>query len=148
MEYIQGDITLETSGLIIHGVNCQKAMGSGVALAIKTRWPIIYEEYMKHPQGKKALGTVQYIRIDSDLVIANCWTQEYFGNDGKVYADPDAVLKCIMDAIGYCEQFNLELKSPKIAAGLAGLDWDSQVVPLFEIAEIYYPTVKVKIFVI
>ena len=95
MEYINGDITNETSGLIIHGCNAQGRMGSGVALAIKKKWPIVYTMYKKAPTGRNQLGKAQFIRIDDDLAIANLWTQEYFGNDGRVYADKNAVLMCL-----------------------------------------------------
>lgn len=148
MEYIQGDITHETTGLIIHGCNAQGVMGSGVALAIKTKWPIVYEEYLKHPQGREALGKVQFIQIDEGLYIGNCWTQEFFGNDGKIYADRGALRRCLFQALAFCESHGLELKTPKIASGLAGLNWDSDVVPIFELARAVYPTVPVKVYVV
>jgi O-acetyl-ADP-ribose deacetylase (regulator of RNase III) len=148
MEYIQGDITHETSGLIIHGVNCQGKMGSGVALAIKTKWPVVYTRYMEHVQGREALGKVQFIPIEDDLYVGNCWTQEFFGNDGKIYADRGALRRCLFQALAFCETHGLELKTPKIASGLAGLNWDLDVVPIFELACAVYPTVPVKVFVI
>jgi O-acetyl-ADP-ribose deacetylase (regulator of RNase III) len=148
MEYIKGDITNETSGLIIQGVNCMGVMGSGVALAIKTKWPIVYKEYLKHQQGREALGKVQFVPIEPGLYIGNCWTQEFFGNDGKIYADRGALRCCLFQALAFCETHGLELKTPKIAAGLAGLDWDADVVPIFELARAAYPTVPVKVFVI
>lgn len=147
MEYIQGDITNETSGLIIHGVNCQGRMGSGVALAIKTKWPVIYDAYMNHEQGRKALGQVQYVEINDGLYVGNCWTQEFFGNDGRVYADRAALFRVLLQVFGFCAQRNLVLKTPKIAAGLAGLDWERDVVPLFELVQTAYPQVKVQVFV-
>lgn len=148
MEYIQGDITNETSGLIIHGVNCVGVMGSGVALAIKTKWPQVYEAYKSHQQGREALGKVQFVPIEPGLYIGNCWTQEFFGNDGKIYADRGALRRCLFQALAFCETHGLELKTPKIAAGLAGLNWDADVVPIFELARAAYPTVPVKVFVI
>lgn len=148
MEYINRDITNETSGLIIHGVNCQGKMQSGVALAIKTKWPQVYEAYMQHPQGREALGSVQFVPIEDGLYIGNCWTQEFFGNDGKIYADRGALRRCLFQALAFCETHGFELKTPKIASGLAGFNWDSDVVPIFELARAVYPTVPVKVFVI
>jgi O-acetyl-ADP-ribose deacetylase (regulator of RNase III) len=148
MEYIQGDITHETSGLIIHGVNCQGKMGSGVALAIKMKWPVVYTRYMEHVQGREALGKVQFIPIEDGLYIGNCWTQEFYGNDGKIYADRGAVRRCLFQAFAFCDTHGLELKTPKIAAGLAGLNWDSDVLPIFELVRAVYPSVPVKVYVI
>ena len=55
MDFIQKDITTERHGLIIHGVNCQGVMGSGVALAIRNKWPVVYDEYKKHRQGSRGI---------------------------------------------------------------------------------------------
>lgn len=147
MQYIQGDITKEISGLIIHGVNCMGVMGSGVALAIKTKWPIVYKEYLKHQQGREVLGQVQFVSISDGLYVGNCWTQEFFGRDGKVYADREALKNCLLKAFEFCQNNDLELKTPKIASGLAGLDWETDVVPIFKLAQTVYPSVHVKVFV-
>jgi O-acetyl-ADP-ribose deacetylase (regulator of RNase III) len=148
MKYIQGDITEQTSGLIIHGVNCQGKMGSGVALAIKTKWPCIYDFYMAHTQGRDALGQIQVIPIEEGLFVANCWTQEFYGSDGKQYAERSAVRRCLFEAFQFCEDNELVLKTPKIAAGLAGLDWETDVVPLFEMVQTFYPSVEVEVYVV
>lgn len=148
MEYIHGNITNVTSGLIIHGVNCQARMGSGVALAIRNKWPVVYAMYMKRSPGRHNLGHTQFIEIDDGLHVANCWTQEFYGNDGKVYADIHALYRCVLAAFAYCDELNLELNTPKIAAGLAGLNWEKDVVPVFVLGQTLYPNVRVKVFFI
>lgn len=148
MQYIKGDITKETTGLIIHGCNCQSVMGSGVALAIKNKWPEVYDAYKSTKQSAKSLGKVQFVNLDDNLYVGNCWTQEFFGKDGRVYADINAVAKALGTAFEFCEDYDLELKSPKIASGLAGLDWDDDVAPIFAHLEECFPDVVVKIFVI
>lgn len=145
---IRGDITEETEGLIIHGVNCQRVMGAGVALAIKKKWPEVYTKYMFRKQGRESLGSFQPVRIDTGLYVANCWTQEYYGNDGKVYADIDAVSVVLQKAFEFCNLSGLELKSPMIGCGLGGLSWEDDVYPLFRNYCIMYPEVVVKIFYI
>ena len=147
MNVINGDLTAETKGLIIHGVNCQGAMGSGVALAIKNRWPEVYDAYKSHPQGKSQLGQVQFVSISDGLYVANCWTQEFYGGDGKIYADKASVRIALFKAFSFCDEYGLELKTPKIASGLAGLDWDKDVRPLFEQIATVFPDVKVTLFV-
>lgn len=146
MEYISGDLTLETSGLIIHGVNAQGKMGSGIALAIRNKWPEVYTAYANHPQGKVQLGNVQFVSISDGLYVGNCWTQEFYGKDGKIYADKNAVKVALEKAFDFCSQYKLELKSPKIAAGLGGLSWEEDVLPIFNKMQNLYPDVKVKIF--
>jgi len=46
-----GDILKVKSGFIVHQVNCQKVMGGGLALAIRKKWPIVYERYKDTPRA-------------------------------------------------------------------------------------------------
>lgn len=146
MKLIHQDITLENSGLIIHGVNCQRRMGSGVALAIKNKWPAVYDQYMEQGSGKIMLGKLHIIQITPDLFVGNGYTQEFFGYDGAKYADIQAVDIVLHKAFMQCYLNNIQLKAPKIGCQLGGLDWESEVKPLFEKyedkfgtqAEIYY----------
>ena len=52
MKIINKDITTLKKGILLQQVNCQNAMGSGVAKAIYTRWPIVKEEYHKFAKNK------------------------------------------------------------------------------------------------
>lgn len=91
---ISGDVTAPIKGIIGHGVNCQGVMGSGVALAIRNKFPKAYAEYLALCARKKPedlLGTTQLVQITDDLYVANMFTQLNFGGDGKVYASLDAV---------------------------------------------------------
>ena len=144
MLLIEGDITDETSGLILHGVNTQAAMGSGVALAIKNKWPIIYSEYMKQGKGRHLLGSCHIINVEPGLYVANGYTQEFYGYDGKRYADPDAVRSVLYNAFKWCSENKIELKMPKIASARGGLDWPTEVVPLIEQYETIFE-IQVKI---
>ena len=77
MNMIEKDITTVESGFILHGVNCQRTMGSGVAKAIRAKWPKLYKEYKN---TIPMLGKVQLIHINADLWVINCFTQEYYGS--------------------------------------------------------------------
>ena len=44
IRYIKGDITKSNCDIICHQVNCQGKMNSGVAKAIRAKWPKVYEE--------------------------------------------------------------------------------------------------------
>jgi len=145
LSYLNADITAETSGLILHSVNAQGVMGSGVAKAIRNKWPEVYEAYRTHVQGSAAMGKVQFVSIEDGLYVANLWGQEFFGNDGKVYADPNAIAKGLATAFEFCDDYNLELKMPKIGGKLGGLNWETQVLPTINRLMIVYPDVKVVI---
>lgn len=97
---ITGDVTTPIKGIIGHGVNCQGVMGSGVALAIRKKFPKAYEEYIQLCSEKKPeelLGTVQMVKITDELYIANLFTQLNFGGDGGVYASLDAIKNAVYD---------------------------------------------------
>lgn len=147
IEYVSGDITKAENGLIIHGVNCQRVMGSGLALHIKNKWPEVYNEYMKQGQGKDMLGQTSIIMVDDKLFVANCYTQVNYGRkEGHKYANIDAIDKCLESAFIFCSSEELTLHVPKIGCGLGGLDWDNEVFPLVYKKSLIYPDVKIIIY--
>lgn len=140
--YHQRDVTEITKGIIAHGVNCQLKMGSGVALAIRSKWPTVYDVYMKGPSGKKALGECFVINVDGSvheqLFVANCYTQLNYGSDGAIYADKDAIRRSLKETHKWANYYHLNVFMPTIGCGLGGLDWDVDVLPIIEeIDELY-----------
>jgi O-acetyl-ADP-ribose deacetylase (regulator of RNase III) len=123
------DITKVEHGILCQGVNCQLAMGSGVALAYKIKWPAIYSRYMDGPCGKDALGEAMFIEVEDNVVVANLYTQEYYGRDGKRYASPEAIEESFRKTVAEAIKLDLPIYLPKIGAGLGGLDWEADVVP-------------------
>jgi O-acetyl-ADP-ribose deacetylase (regulator of RNase III) len=131
MQFLKQDLTkLRVKGpiLIAHGVNCQRVMGSGVALAFCTKWPSVKTEYLRHlPQE---LGDVGFVIVDEHITVANCWTQITYGRTG-VHARTDAIECCM----GKCAVAARTLDTstiyiPRIGCGLGGLNWDRDVEPL------------------
>lgn len=151
MEYRKQDITtIEGPAIIIHGVNCQGKMGSGVAKAISDKWPAVKEEYLRSHDitfsGNRIdripcqLGDVEYIEANSinDIYVVNCYTQEFYGYDGKKYADLSAIRTCI-DMVCRIYGYDRNIFSPKIGCGLGGLDWETEVKPIYEEIEKQHP---------
>lgn len=120
MEKVLGDLTLVTSGLVAHQVNCQQAFGAGLAESIRNRWPSVYAAYMSH---NFVLGQVQLVEIESDLYVANCAGQDRYGKVGR-FTDYAALRTCMEKVKAYSEQLDLQIYLPvKIGAGLGGGDW-------------------------
>ncbi len=140
IEYIEKSVTDVEMGIVAHGVNCQGKMGSGVAKAIRAKWPIVYEAYKKQSTGEVVLGGCQLITINSDnsLHVANCYTQKFYGSDGGKYADANAVGRS-MEVVGmFADIYDIPVFMPRIGCGLGGLDWDKDVLPVMEyVAEVY-----------
>ena len=117
------DITLVKEGIIAHGVNCQGAIGRGVARAICEKWPEVKRKYQVDFMNcsRPRLSEVKVVYIDKGLTLVNCYTQNRYGRDGKVYASLYAVLmtmKIIVTRMN-AKQINI----PKIGCGLGGLEW-------------------------
>lgn len=115
------DITENDSGLILHGCNCQGGFGSGVAGAIREAWPAVYEAFVENGTGAELLGTFQPVQLTDDLVVGNCYTQEFYGSDGKRYASPEAIQSALEAAFGYAAEHDLVIKTSMIGTGLGGL---------------------------
>lgn len=130
MKIVHKDITTVTHGVIPHGVNCQGVMGSGVAKAIKEKWPEIYNQFKNGGTGKKMLGEVQYSHVGKSLWVLNCFTQEYYGRDGKRYASLEAVQEALGAVFSFAATKKLPVCMPKIGCGLGGLSWSDEVMPI------------------
>lgn len=136
MKEIEKDITTIDEGLVIHGVNCQRKMASGVAKEIRAKWPIVYEKYMN---AQPKLGATQIVHIKEQLWVCNCYTQQYYGYDGKAYADIIAIEKCLRFVARLSAESTLPIYMPRIGCGLGGLDWNYDLIPLIEEVEERFP---------
>lgn len=146
MDIINQDITTVDVGIVAHGVNCQRVMGSGVALAIRNRWPEVYEAYMNDPYGRgvQLIGRAQIVKVDDLLYVANCYTQVNFGRDGAQYASLDAIRFSLTDVMRVATDKHLPLYLPRIGCGLGGLKWDN-VRAVIEGLEEEFPLVAVTV---
>ena len=128
METVKGDLiqlALEKQfDVIIHGCNCQCAMGAGIAKTIKKVFPEAYKADCDTPKGDRSkLGTYSYatvVRDGHEITIVNAYTQFNWRGQG-VKADYDAIKSCMK---GVKNQFaGKRIAYPLIGAGLAGGDW-------------------------
>lgn len=141
--YLHKDITTVKSGIVAHGVNCQHVMNSGVAKAIRNRWPIVFETFKSRPRGKNMLGIVDMISVDpsDQLWVANCYTQVFYGYGGK-FANPEAIHTCLRGVAIYADLYDLDVYMPRIGCGLGGLDWEKEVHPIVEDVNSHHETLN------
>lgn len=101
IRYIKGDITKSNCDIICHQVNCQGAMNSGVAKAIREKWPEVYEQYKdlckKQEQTICLLGTMQPVEIQKTPAryVVNLFAQQYYGFNGIRFTDYEAFYNSI-----------------------------------------------------
>lgn len=119
---IKGDLLETDCKVIAHGVNCQNAMGSGVAKLLFTKWPKVKEKYHQAYKGLGMLwlGDIHYVEVEPGKHVINCYTQEHYGYDGKKYVSYDAIYDCFY-TIARTEN---EIAIPRIGCGLAGGNWE------------------------
>lgn len=84
MRTIIQDLLSFKSGILFSQVNCQKVQGSGLALNIKNKWPIVYQEYCKmcdkYKNDFELLGKYQFIEVSPKLYVCNVFGQLNFGS--------------------------------------------------------------------
>lgn len=129
VEEIQGNLLDTSVGVIAHGVNCQNEMGSGVARALFVKWPNVKTFYHRFVEqnswedNRGLLGDYHEVRVGNLLnkkIIVNCFTQLYYGYDGKKYVSYDAIFDCFKELSTIYD----EIAIPKIGCGLAGGNWE------------------------
>ena len=147
MNYVTKDITtIESPAIIMHGVNCQQVMKSGVAKAISTKWPVVLEKYTQFSEIEMFLGKVDAIEVDEALFVMNCWTQEDFGYDNAAYASILAISLCLESVINFAIENDIKnIYSPKIGCGFGGLNWVDDVEPIFNKIQNKYKNVRITI---
>lgn len=154
IHYENLDLTTVSAGIVAHGVNCQGKMGSGVALAIRQKWPSVYKAYRAYwekNQRDKAglLGFVLYVDTQEgikafglELYVANIFTQLYYGRDGAKYANPEAIEQGLTTVAAFARQRKLLVYMPRIGCNLGGLDWETEVKPVAEKVAGLFPDIE------
>jgi len=124
-----GDLLSVTSGIIVHGCNAQGVMGSGVAKAIREKYPKAYDAYrLWHEMDFLKLGRCCPLFVTKELIVCNAITQDRYGTDGKQYVNYDALRTCFADVARYARAPETpicfkDIHFPLIGCGLGGGDW-------------------------
>ena len=117
-------------GIIVQQVNAQGVMGSGIALAIRTKWPKVWEAYSEEikpnqpDHGKSQMGRVIYVEVEPDLWIANIVGQQFYGRHAsEQYTSYEALDDGFASVKEFAEKFGFEVHYPTIGCGLGNGDW-------------------------
>ena len=131
---VKGNLLNVTDGLIVHQVNTAGAMGAGVALGVKGRWPDVYEEYRAfvHERGAGSpslLGLVQIEQATDQLYVANLFGQHLKGPKGSRRTSYDATVDGWKRVAAWLRTPAGQSTGGKVSApynmgcGLGGGDW-------------------------
>lgn len=137
--YKEGNILDSNADIICHQVNCRGAMNSGVAKAIRQKWPQVFDQYwnahideydeMNNATAtfKHMLGHIQSVYIgdgQKDRAVINMFAQEGYGYDGRRYTSYDAFWSCLGEIKKYMKPGITIAFPARIGCVRGGADWD------------------------
>ena len=149
IKIIDGDLFSSKANFIVHQVNCQGVMGSGVALQVVEKYPHVKKEYVRYVKhcnknNINMLGTVQYVPVDTWAMVMidtmrneniEAYDSNYqyivnlFGQDGygteKQQTDIKAVKKAFENICMNAQKINATVALPfKIGCCRGGAKWN------------------------
>lgn len=131
---LKGDITnpvsyyLDGGKLIVHCVNSDGVMGSGVALSLLNKWPAVKSEYKKwytENIPKFELGNIQYVKVEDNISVGNLIGQKSVVSQeilGRTIPPVryESLMEGLLKAKVYAIQNDLTVHVPLLGAKLAG----------------------------
>lgn len=105
---------------LAHGCNCAGAMGAGIAVQFKKRWPAMYEEYKRRcADGRFAPGDV-FVWEAGSTTVFNLGTEKHW----RTGATLDFIERSVKALVTECEARGVPAVGlPRIGAGYGGLSW-------------------------
>jgi len=139
--YKKGDVLNSGESVVVHGCNCFKTMGAGIARQVREQCPNAYKADQDTLWGdRKKLGS-STLAYDNGMLIINAYTQYEYARD-RVVVDYDA-LRSAMEEICQTTPGEDVIAMPKIGCGLGGGDWKIVSQILEEVSEEYNKTFHV-----
>lgn len=119
-------------------MHCAGAMGKGIALQFKDKFPKMYIEYKTLcKEGLFTLGDIYTYNYDKGTIF-NLGTQKTW----RAKANLEAIEKALEKMLSFAQKNNVyKIALPKIGAGLGGLNWDDVKFLLNKVAQ-GYPDIK------
>lgn len=134
INYTKGDLLDAPEYIIVHGANSLGVMSSGVALAIKKKYPSAFKHYKKYIDWRTSdpnrsipveTGDLVPVRINEDRLVINAITQYEYGRDkNRLYADYEGFRRACINIRSIVATTNqTEVAMPFICCGLANGSW-------------------------
>lgn len=135
--YLRGDATLpQSSGnkIIAHVSNIDGKWGKGFVMSISSRFgEMPKSRYQEWFRGRRAndfeLGSVQFVPICHEIIVANMLAQQGVGhvmcNGASLrHVQYDSLRKCLEKVQEIAIELNASVHMPRIGTGLGGGTWD------------------------
>lgn len=132
MTHLIGNLVKQVrTGIILHQVNCQGVMGSGIAKELRETYPVVWREYKdlcdRAPATIELLGMAQLVKVNDDLYVANLFGQHDYGRSGERYTSYDALDNALRDLVDQIFDKGLQdmpVHHPLLGCGLGGGHWN------------------------
>lgn len=144
VEFIKyGDIfSLENVTSFAHGCNCAGAMGRGVAVQFKKRFPMMFQEYYQLCKNREFQPGDVFDYDYGKGHVYNLGTQKTWRSKAKI----DYLISALEKMMESAEHENVEtIALPAICSGLGGLRWTDVKRTIKDIAR-YHP--KIYLYVV
>jgi O-acetyl-ADP-ribose deacetylase (regulator of RNase III) len=137
---VEGDILLSKAQVIAHGIAPHDHFDSGLALALRERWPSMVRDYRHaaHARAPEPGGIWPWTGVDEHggtRCIVNLITQTMLGtgpNAKPGKATIENVGHCLRELVKYIQKEKVHsLALPRLATGVGALTW-SEVKPIIE----------------
>lgn len=134
IRFVTGDLLASNEPVILHGVNNCGVMGAGIALAIKKKWPEVFNLYHDNyldQTRRMVLGDIQPVMLDSWMetktgtqLVINACTQRLNSSAAKARGEIPVSYDAIDRIFHTLDHMNLKtVAMPMIGAGLGGGNW-------------------------
>ncbi|MFJ7982359.1 Appr-1-p processing protein [Lysinibacillus xylanilyticus] len=126
---IDGDLLQAEENIIMHQVNAQGEMNTGVAQQVKEKWyDEVYKYYKSLCDGNmisELMGYAQKLSVGKDKYVVNLFGQDKYGYDGERYTNYEALYVALDSVARFARRHNLSVALPyKMGCDRAGADWN------------------------
>lgn len=125
---LHGDIFASAMQTLVNPVNCIGAMGAGLALQFKRRFPEMFKDYVQRCVRREVKVGEPYLYTGCKPWVLNFPTKDDWRNVAQV----EWIVAGLEHLATNCSAWNIEsLAVPALGCGLGGLPW-SRVRPVLQ----------------
>jgi O-acetyl-ADP-ribose deacetylase (regulator of RNase III) len=144
IEFVEGDIFESPAQTIVNTVNCNGAMGKGLALKFKKKYPKMYQEYKKAcDQGLLKIGIIlPPYKASEQRWVLNFPTKDHWRFKSKIRYIEEGL---VFFSENYKDWGITSIAFPRLGCQLGGLSW-KDVEPLMVKYLANLPNLKVSVY--
>lgn len=128
IKIINGNLLDAEENLILHQVNCQGKMNSGVAKAIREKWGQVFRDYKaitENTAPSELLGLMQVVDIGNRQAVVNLFSQENYGYNGERFTNYEAIFVALERVATMARKYNLSIALPyNMGCDRGGANWN------------------------